>query len=328
MKNILVTGAIGFIGFHLTKKLLENKNLNVFGVDNINNYYDVRLKKSRYKILKKNKRFFLYKLDISNQKKLEILFKKYKFDKVINLAAQAGVRYSISNPDSYFKSNVIGFYNILKLSAKYKIKHLIYASTSSVYGDTNSIPFKESDDTNKPIQFYAATKKSNEVMAYSFSSIYKLPTTGLRFFTVYGPWGRPDMALFKFTKNILNGKPIPIFNFGNHNRDFTFIDDIINGILKIFYATPKKNKNKISAEVYNIGRGKKEKLLKYINIIKETLQRSYKPQFLKKQKGDIKETLGDINKIRKNFKYSPKTNINVGIPKFINWYKEFYKKNK
>ena len=328
MKNILVTGAIGFIGFHLTKQLLENKSYNIFGIDNINNYYDIKLKKSRLKILKKNKRFFFYKLDISNEKKIDKVFKKFKFHKVINLAAQAGVRYSISNPDSYFKSNVQGFYNILKLCVKYKTKHLIYASTSSVYGDVNKIPFKESDNTSKPIQFYAATKKSNEVMAHSFSSIYKLPTTGLRFFTVYGPWGRPDMALFKFTKNILNGKSIPIFNFGKHNRDFTFVDDIVSGIIKIFYSPPKKNKNKIQAEVYNIGRGKKEKLLDYISIIKKTLNKSYKAKFLKKQKGDIKETQGDINKIKKNFKYSPITNIEVGIPKFIDWYKEFYKKNK
>jgi UDP-glucuronate 4-epimerase len=325
MKNILVTGAAGFIGFHLTEKLLKNKSLNVFGIDNIDDYYDVKLKKSRLKILKKNKRFFFYKLDISNQNKIEPIFKKFKFYKVINLAAQAGVRFSISNPDSYFKSNVLGFYNILKLCVRYKIQHLIYASTSSVYGDTNKIPFKESDDTSKPIQFYAATKKSNEVMAYSFSSIYKLPTTGLRFFTVYGPWGRPDMALFKFTENILNDKSIPIFNFGKHNRDFTFVDDIVSGILKIFNSVPKK-KNGISAEVFNIGRGKKEKLLDYIGIIKKTLNKSYKAQFLKKQKGDIHETQGDISKIKKEFKYSPKTNINVGIPKFINWYKKFYKK--
>ncbi len=328
MKNILITGSAGFIGFHLTKKLLKNKNFKIIGIDNINNYYDVNLKKSRNKILKKNKRYYFFKVDICNQNKLEKLYKKFKFYKVVNLAAQAGVRYSILNPDSYFKSNIIGFYNILKLSAKYKVRHLIYASTSSVYGNSNPIPFKENNDSSRPIQFYAATKKSNEVMAYSFSSIYKLPTTGLRFFTVYGPWGRPDMALFKFTKNILKNKPIEIFNYGKHNRDFTFVDDIVDGVIKIFNSEPKKNKYKIPAEIFNIGRGKKEKLLQFIDLIKQTLRKSHKPKFLKIQQGDIKDTLGSVNKIKKQFNYSPKININQGIPKFIKWYLEYYKKIK
>ena len=324
MKNILITGSSGFIGFHLTQKLLKNKNLRIIGVDNINKYYDVNLKKNRNKILKQNKRYLFFKFDISNKKKLEKLFKKFKFYKVINLAAQAGVRYSIVNPDSYFASNIIGFYNILKFCVKYKVKHLIYASTSSVYGNSNSIPFNENDDTSKPIQFYAATKKSNEVMAYSFSSIYKLPTTGLRFFTVYGPWGRPDMALFKFTKSIIKKKPIEIFNYGKHNRDFTFIDDIVDGVFKVFKSIPKKNKYLVPAEIYNLGRGKKEKLLVFIGLIEKILKKSMRPKFIKIQKGDIKDTLGNIKKIKNQINYSPKTDIYEGIPKFIKWYLKYY----
>ena len=326
--NVLVTGSAGFIGFHFTKKLLDLKKFKVIGLDNLNNYYDLNLKKERNKILNTYKNFTFYKKDLINYNQLETIFKKEKIDKIVHLAAQAGVRYSIINPDSYFNSNVLGFYNILKLSTKYKIKHLIYASTSSVYGNSNTMPFNEEDDTNKPIQFYAATKKSNEVMAYSFSAIYNLPTTGLRFFTVYGPWGRPDMALFKFTTSIIKNKPIHLFNNGNHNRDFTYVDDITDGIFKIFISSQKKNKHNVPADIYNIGRGKKEKLLRYINIIKNTLKMPYKFKTFNLQKGDIKDTLGNIFKIKKSFGYKPKTNIEFGIPKFINWYLGYHQKKR
>ena len=337
--KVLVTGTAGFIGFHLCKILIEN-GINVTGLDIINDYYDINLKHDRLKelgiekfdvkneLLKSNKfnNFNFFKSDISDYDSLDLIFKNNNFDFVVNLAAQAGVRYSLINPFAYTKSNIDGFLNILELCKTYKIKHLIYASSSSVYGLNKKMPLSTKDSCEHPISLYAATKKSNEMLAHSYSYLFDLPTTGLRFFTVYGPWGRPDMALFLFAKAIMNNKPIDVYNHGDMIRDFTYVDDIVSGILKIFNSNPKKNKYKVPAKIYNIGRGKKEKLLEYIEIIKKTLQKSYKPKFLKKQKGDVKETLGDISEIKKNFKYSPKTNINVGIPKFIHWYKEFYKK--
>ena len=234
--KILVTGSAGFIGFHLAKRLVEKK-INVIGVDNINSYYDINLKK-RNSILTKNKFYKFNKLDISN-KKLENIFKKYKITHVVNLAAQAGVRYSLQEPYKYIQSNLLGFFNILDLSKKYKVKHLLYASTSSVYGINNKLPYKENNDTSHPLQLYAATKKSNELMAHSYSHLFNLPTTGLRFFTVYGPWGRPDMSLFKFTKCALENKPLQVFNFGNHSRDFTYVDDIVTMIEKFLIKFQK-----------------------------------------------------------------------------------------
>ena len=237
--KILVTGCVGFIGFHLSRKLILNGHT-VIGVDSVNNYYGVKIKLDRLKILKKiSKKFIFKKGDISNKIFLEKIFKKFKIDQVINLAAQAGVRYSIENPKAYLDSNLIGFFNILECSKKYKIKHLIYASTSSVYGNNSKLPFRESRHADHPIQFYAATKRSNELIAHSYSHLYGLPTTGLRFFTVYGPWGRPDMALFIFTKNILNGDKINMFNFGNHIRDFTYVDDIVEPIVRLIKKPPK-----------------------------------------------------------------------------------------
>ena len=240
--KILITGCAGFIGYHLSKYLIK-KNINVIGVDNINNYYDTKLKKDRLKnlFITNKKKFSFYKTDIHNQKKFELIFKKNKrITHVINLAAQAGVRYSITNPNTYVKSNLVGFANVLENCKCYKVKNLIFASTSSVYGSNKKMPYKESDDTDSPIQFYAATKKSNEVMAYSYSHLYNINTIGLRFFTVYGPWGRPDMALFKFTKNILAGKKIDVYNHGNHSRDFTYIDDIVDAIFLLINRKEKK----------------------------------------------------------------------------------------
>ena len=237
----LVTGSAGFIGFHFSLFLLQKKK-RVVGIDNINNYYDQKLKKDRLKILKKYKNFIFHKIDITNEKKLEFVFNKYKFYYVINLAAQAGVRYSVSNPEKYISTNINGFFNVINLSHKKKIKHFLYASTSSVYGKNENYPLKEDFSSSHPAQIYAATKKSNEMIAHSYSSIFNLPTTGLRFFTVYGPWGRPDMALFKFTKNIIKKKKIELYNHGDHIRDFTYIDDIVKSIYLILNKIPKKNK--------------------------------------------------------------------------------------
>ena len=254
--HILVTGSSGFIGYHLSKLLLNN-NCKVVGLDNHNSYYDIKLKKNRNSLLLKHKNFKFYKVDLQDSKKLETIFKNHKIKCVINLAAQAGVRYSLINPKAYIDSNINGFFNILDLSNKYKVKKFIYASTSSIYGKQNKFPLKENFKTDNPIQLYAATKKSNEVMATAYSNLYKIKTVGLRFFTVYGPWGRPDMALFKFTKNIIEGKKINLFNKGNHIRDFTYIDDIVEAIFKLVI---KKNFPK--QKIYNVGNGKKIPLRK------------------------------------------------------------------
>ncbi len=321
--SILITGAAGFIGYHLSKKIL-NKNTKVIGIDNINNYYDINLKKNRIKELKKNKKFLFYKIDIYEYKKLNDIVKKNKIKYIIHLAAQAGVRYSIKNPRTYFKSNLEGFFNILEISRHNNIKHLIYASTSSVYGDSKKFPLSEINRTDKPLSFYAATKKSNEVMAHSYSYIYKLPCTGVRFFTVYGPFGRPDMALFKFTKNILNNQPIELYNKGNHFRDFTYIDDIVDGI---FSLIKKQSKKSIPYEIFNIGNGAPKKLLDYLKHIENNLNKISKTKKLPLQVGDIIKTHSNINKLKKYSGYKPKTNIKIGISRFIEWYKDYYRTN-
>ncbi len=338
MKKILITGAAGFIGFHVTLNLLKSGK-KVVGIDNLNNYYDTNLKYSRLKILKKFKNFSFNKIDLLEEKKLEDIFKKNKIQKVINLAAQAGVRYSLINPRSYINSNIVGFFNLLDLSKKHKIKHFVYASTSSVYGALKKMPFKEKYSTDHPIQLYAATKKSNEVIAHAYSYIYNLPTTGLRFFTVYGPWGRPDMALFKFTKNILSNKKIEIFNYGNHSRDFTYIDDIVQGIIKSLKKIPKNNRNfdfknpnlaESSApfEIYNIGNGKKVKLMKYIGEIEKYLKIKSKKKYVQIQQGDIKDTHANLSKINIKLGYKSTTSIKKGIKNFLDWYLDYYKFNK
>ncbi len=316
-KTFLVTGAAGFVGFHLTKKLLE-KNYKVIGVDNMNNYYDINLKKDRIRILKKFNNFTFKKIDIANYKSLENIFKKLKNFIVINLAAQAGVRYSLKNPSTYIKSNLLGFWNVLDLSKKYKSNHFVYASSSSVYGENNKVPFSELDNTDKPIQLYAATKKSNEVISYSYSSLYKLRTTGLRFFTVYGPWGRPDMAIFKFTKNILRKKKILVHNNGNHHRDFTYIDDIVNGII---FASLKKKKNNF--EIYNIGNGQPVYLKTLIKKIEKILKMKAKIDYLPRQKGDMIRTYASTTKFNKMFK-NKFTSLDKGLVNFIEWFKNYY----
>ena len=329
--KILVTGCAGFIGYHLSKKLIKN-NIKVIGVDNINKYYDTKLKKARLRdlLLTTKNKFSFFKTDIHNRKKFENIFKKNKkITHVVNLAAQAGVRYSISNPNSYVESNLLGFANILENCRNFKVKNLLFASTSSVYGANKKMPYRENNGTDKPIQFYAYTKKSNEVMAYSYSHLYKINTIGLRFFTVYGPWGRPDMALFKFTKNILAGKKIDIYNYGNHSRDFTYIDDIIETIFVLIKRKSKKLKyNKIPFEILNIGKGKSDKLTKYISQIEICLNKKSKKNFLKLQRGDIVKTLADTNKLKKITKKYKFTPIHIGVRKFISWYLEYFKPKK
>ena len=274
------------------------------------------LKKKRNHILKKNKNYIFKKIDIKNYKSLEAVFKKHKIYKVIHLAAQAGVRYSLKNPRSYIDNNINGFFNILEMSKNYRVKKFVYASTSSIYGLQKKFPLKENFNTDNPIQLYAATKKSNELMATSYSYLYKMDTVGLRFFTVYGPWGRPDMALFKFTKNIIKGKPIEVFNKGKHERDFTYVDDIVDGIIKIVFS----KKNKFGSQIFNIGNGKKIKLLRYIQLIEKNLKKKALKKFLPLQKGDVFKTHSDIRLIKKYYNYNPKTDVNHGVKKFIEWY--------
>lgn len=334
MVDFLITGTAGFIGFSLTAKLLK-LNKKIVGIDNQNNYYDPKLKNNRLSIIKNYKNYHHNRFDISNLKKLELVFKKYKPKVVINLAAQAGVRYSIKNPHSYIKSNIVGFSNILECCKLNKVKHLIYASSSSVYGANTKTPFSIHDNTNHPLSVYAASKKSNELMAHTYSSLFNLPTTGLRFFTVYGPWGRPDMALFKFTKSIINNEPINIFNNGNHIRDFTYIDDIVDGIIKVTKSIAKPNKKWNSKtpdpgtsscpwRIYNIGNNNPVNLMKYINVLEKILGKKAKKNFLPLQKGDVENTYSDVSGLVKNFNYKPSTSINEGIKKFVNWYKDYY----
>ena len=322
-KIFIITGSAGFIGFHLSLKLLKNGH-KVIGIDNLNNYYDVKLKKDRNNILRKFKNYNFQKIDIRNLKQLEKIFKKKKIYCVIHLAAQAGVRYSLINPKSYIDNNILGFFNVLDTLKKNKVKNFVYASTSSIYGLQKKFPLKEKFNTDNPIQLYAATKKSNEVMAASYSYLYKINTIGLRFFTVYGPWGRPDMALFKFTKNILNGKSIDIFNKGKHIRDFTFVEDIVSGIFKIITS----NKKDLGSRIYNIGNGKKISLMKYIELIEKNLMKKSKKRFLSLQKGDVIKTHSDTSLLKKEYDYYPNTSVEIGIKKFVEWYVSYFKQYK
>ena len=335
--KILLTGAAGFIGYHAIKKLCSNKRNRVIGIDSLNSYYDKKLKINRIKNLKKKykKNFVFYKINLCDKKKIFSLFRKNKFDKVINLAAQAGVRYSLENPEAYFKSNLEGFFNLLEACRKYKIRHLVSASTSSVYGANKKMPFNVKNHADHPIQFYAATKRSNEILGHSYSFLFKMPITFLRFFTVYGPWGRPDMSLFLFVKNIINNKPINVYNFGNHFRDFTYIDDITDGLVKALHKKPKISKkwspkkpdpsySSAPFKILNLANGKTISLMQYIKIIEKILGKKAKIKFLGLQKGDVKSTSGDIKETRRYLNYKPKTDLHHGINKFIKWYKDYY----
>ena len=319
--KILITGTAGFIGYHLSLNLLKLK-FQVYGIDNLNNYYSNIIKKNRLKELKKNNNFIFYKTDLKNKKKIENIVYKNKIKIIVHLAAQAGVRYSIDKPEKYFESNISGFFNILEICRSCKIKHLIFASTSSVYGNNKKFPLSENFNTDKPLSFYAASKKTNEVMAYSYSNIYKIPITGLRFFTVYGPFGRPDMSLFKFTKATLENKEIQLFNSGNHIRDFTYVDDIVAAIINLI---KKPSKSNIPYNIFNIGSSNPQTLKKFINIIEKNLQKKVKFRNLPLQKGDVIKTHANTNNLKKHIKYKPKVNIEEGVLKFIKWYLKYYK---
>ena len=328
--KILVTGNAGFVGFHVCQKLLERGDI-VVGLDNLNHYYDIDLKKSRLKILKKiaaktKKKYFFFKIDISDREKIKKIFMKHKFDRVIHLAAQAGVRYSLENPEVYIKSNQVGFFNVIDLACKFKVPHFVYASSSSVYGDNPKMPFREQSNTDHPRQIYAATKKSNELMAYSYSSLYGLKTTGLRYFTIYGPWGRPDMALFKFTKNILRKKKITVFNKGNHKRDFTYIDDAVNLTLLASDRISHFSKKKTPFKIFNIGSNSPIKLNKFISIIEKILKIKARKKMFNLQKGDMISTYSNSSKIFKKFNYFIKSNHYNNIAKFIYWYRDYCSK--
>ncbi len=339
-KKLLVTGSAGFIGYHITMKFLK-KGYFVTGIDNLSNYYDIKLKKDRIRNLlkysKKNKKKFTFKkIDLIDKKKILKLFKNEKFDYVIHLAAQAGVRYSIVNPTSYLRNNLIGYFNILENCKIFKIKHLMYASTSSVYGGNIILPFKEEHTADHPIQFYAATKRSNELMAHSYSALYNLPTTALRFFTVYGPWGRPDMALYKFVKNIIKNKSIEVFNYGKHSRSFTYIDDVIESIFQLLKKIPKKrlppkfknlrpDESFAPSRIINIGNNKTSSLKNYINEIEINLKKKAKIKYLPLQAGDASKSLASTKSINKIINKKKFTKISVGIKKFIEWYKSYYK---
>ena len=322
--KILVTGSAGFIGFHLCNHLCKNKKINLIGIDNLNNYYDVRLKKNRLKILKNNhKNFNFLKLDIENQSKIKDLFRLHKFKIVIHLAAQAGVRYSIAEPRKYLNANIVGFFNIIEQAKNSKVKHFLFASTSSVYGNSTNFPLDENENTDKPLSFYAATKKSNEVMAYSYSNIYKLPSTALRFFTVYGPYGRPDMALNIFTDSFIKNKQIKLHNKGNHIRDFTYVEDIVFLISQLINKPPS---GKIPFEIYNLASSNPKKLTVFLDIILKNLNiKKIRIKNLKMQIGDVFKTHANTEKISKKINYKSKINIEVGIKRFIEWYKSYYK---
>ena len=314
--KILVTGAAGFIGYHLCESLL-NDDIIIYGVDNLNNYYDVNLKMERIKKLKRNKSFIFKKIDISNKEKLSKVFNEFKPEKVINLAAQAGVRYSIDNPYEYANSNLVGFINIIELCRLNEIEGFIYASSSSVYGNNKSLPFSVLDRVDTPVSLYGATKRANELIAYSYSSLYDLNTTGLRFFTVYGPWGRPDMAYFSFTDKIYKKETIEVFNKGEMYRDITYIDDIISGIKSSI------NKN-YKFEIFNLGNGKSEKLMDMISLIEDELKIKAKIKLKGMQPGDMINTFSDNSHSKKKLNFKPTILMNEGLPLFINWYKNSY----
>jgi len=334
--NILVTGAAGFIGAALSEKLSRSPSDQVFGVDNLSDYYDINLKNARIEPLLTRSNFSFRKLDIADKTAIEALFEEEKFDVIINLAAQAGIQYSLKNPYAYINSNIVGFANILEACRHHQIKHLVYASSSSVYGLNTSLPFSVHQGTDHPASLYAATKKANEMMAHSYSHLFGLPTTGLRFFTVYGPWGRPDMSYFIFTKNILAGKPIQVFNEGKHLRDFTYIDDMVEGVERVIRGpAPTSNKtwsvekpdpatSSAPFKLYNVGNNRPIKLMHCIKVLEDCLGQKAKMEFLPLRKEDVLATHANIEGLIEDFSYQPKTSIELGIAKFTQWYGEYY----
>ena len=332
--TILVTGAAGFIGSHVSRYLL-NRGEKVLGIDNINDYYDVNLKLSRLENLQ-HENFEFVKVDLADKDRVAELFQTHGIKKVVNLAAQAGVRYSLENPWSYLNSNLTGFLSILEACRHNKVEHLVYASSSSVYGANTNLPFRVEDNVDHPLSLYAATKKSNELMAHCYSNLYQLPTTGLRFFTVYGPWGRPDMALFKFTRQILAGEPIDVFNYGNHRRDFTYIDDIVEGVVRVLDRTaqpnpewsgddPDSSSSKAPYRLYNIGNNQPVELGYYIEVLESCLGLTARKNLLPLQPGDVPDTFADVQELIDDTGYKPDTPVTEGVKRFVEWYRDYYK---
>jgi UDP-glucuronate 4-epimerase len=334
IRKVLITGAAGFIGFFLSKRLLD-EGVEVVGVDNLNDYYDPGLKKSRLEHLAPYEQFSFVELDMANREGMESLFSQHSFDMVVNLAAQAGVRYSLENPHSYVDSNVVGFLNILEGCRHSSVKHLVFASSSSVYGGNEKTPFSVHDNVDHPVSLYAATKKSNELMAHSYSHLYGLPATGLRFFTVYGPWGRPDMAYFLFTKAILAGQPINVFNHGKMKRDFTYIDDIVEGVVRVMKNQPRDNPDwdRFNADpatsycpyrVYNIGNNQQETLMHFIEVLEECLGKKAEKNFMPMQNGDVPATYANVDDLTRDVGFKPSTTIEDGLKNFVDWYLGYY----
>lgn len=333
--KILITGAAGFIGFHLSKKLLD-LSYQVIGIDNLNNYYDPSIKKSRIEILNRHNNFIFQKVDLKDKESVDKIFETYQPTHVINLAGQAGVRYSIENPNAYLESNLTGFLNVLEACRSHPVMHLLYASSSSVYGGNKVAPFSTNHNVDHPVSLYAATKKSNELMAHTYSHLYGIPTTGLRFFTVYGPWGRPDMAYFSFTKDIIEGKPIKVFNHGKMERDFTYIDDIVEGIYKLIDKPPAANndwdesKDDLSTsfapyKIYNIGNNNPVPLTRFIKGLESAIGKEAEKVYMDMQPGDVLRTYADVSDLERDINFKPSTSIEEGIAKFVEWYKEHYK---
>lgn len=339
-KTIFITGVAGFIGSNLTKRLLNDfKDIKVVGIDNMNDYYDVNLKEHRLEELLKDDRFEFIKENLADKEKINLIFEKYKPSVVVNLGAQAGVRYSISNPDAYIEANLVGFYNILEGCRNYPVEHLVYASSSSVYGSNKKVPYSTEDKVDNPVSLYAATKKSNELMAHAYSKLYNIPSTGLRFFTVYGPAGRPDMAYFGFTNKLLNGETIKIFNYGNCKRDFTYVDDIVEGVVRVMQGAPEKKNGEDRLPippyaVYNIGNNHPENLLDFVEILQEELIRAKvlpedydfeaHKELVPMQPGDVPVTYADTEALERDYGFKPSTTLREGLRKFAEWYKEFY----
>ena len=335
MAKVLITGAAGFIGFHLAKRLLARGD-EIVGLDNLNEYYDVTLKQARLAQIQAEPKFSFWKLDLADREGMRRLFKEQVPDTVINLAAQAGVRYAEKNPFAYIDSNLVGFAQILECCRHFKTKHLIFASSSSVYGANTRMPFSVHDNVDHPISLYAATKKANELMAHTYSHLYRLPVTGLRFFTVYGPWGRPDMALFLFTKAILNDQPINVFNFGKMRRDFTYIDDIVEGIVRLLDRPPSPNTNWSGErpdpgsslapyKIYNIGNNQPIELMRFIEVLETQLGRKAEKNMMPLQPGDVPETYADVEDLVRDVGFKPATPIETGVARFVAWYREYYR---
>lgn len=327
-KTILITGVAGFIGSFLAKRLLEGyKDSQVVGFDNLNHYYDVSLKEERLKTVNVFEHFYFVKGDLSNKEQLEQVFEKYHPEIVVNLAAQAGVRYSITNPDAYIESNIVGFFNVLECCRNAGVEHLLYASSSSVYGSNKKVPYAVGDMVDHPVSLYAATKKSNELMAHAYSKLYGIPSTGLRFFTVYGPMGRPDMAYYKFADKIVKGETIQIYNYGDMYRDFTYIDDIITGVVRVMVRKPKLTEDGVPYKVYNIGNNRPESLMDFVEILEKSLKEagvvkgSVQKEYLPMQPGDVYQTYADVEELERDTGFSPKTSLEEGIRKFVEWYK-------